>query len=56
VVVSKKNGKLRICVDFRKLNVATKKYPYPLHFTNEVSNTIEGHDVHSFLDGDFGYH
>jgi hypothetical protein len=54
--VPKKNGKFKICVDFRKLNVATTKYPYPLHFTNEVLNTIVGHDVHSFLDGDFGYH
>jgi hypothetical protein len=29
VVVSKNNSKPRICVDFRKLNVATKKDPYP---------------------------
>ncbi len=33
VVVPKKNGKLRICINFRKLNVATKKDPYPLPFT-----------------------
>jgi hypothetical protein len=39
-----KNGKLKICVDFRKLNV-TKKYPYPLPFTNEVINIIVGHEV-----------
>jgi len=32
VVVLKKNGKLKICVDFRKLNVATKKDPYMLPF------------------------
>jgi hypothetical protein len=37
MVVPKKNGKLKICVDFRKLNVATKKDPYPLPFTNESS-------------------
>jgi hypothetical protein len=30
VVVPKKNGKLKICVDFGKLNVITKKKPYPL--------------------------
>jgi hypothetical protein len=40
VVVPKKSGKLRICIDFRKLNAATKKDPYPLPFTNEVMNTI----------------
>jgi hypothetical protein len=28
VVVPKKNGKLRICVDFIKLNATTQKYPY----------------------------
>jgi hypothetical protein len=30
---TKKNGKLKICVDFRKLNKATKKDPYPLPFS-----------------------
>jgi hypothetical protein len=29
LVILKKNGKLKICVGFRKLNVATKKCPYP---------------------------
>jgi hypothetical protein len=29
IVVLKKNGKLKICVDFKKLIVATKKDPYP---------------------------
>jgi len=28
MVVPKKNGKLKICKDFKKLNVATKKDPY----------------------------
>ncbi len=32
VVVPKKNGNLKICVDFKKLNRATKKNPYPCHF------------------------
>jgi hypothetical protein len=40
MVVPKKNGKFGICVDFRKLNVATQKYPYPLPFTNEVLNIV----------------
>jgi hypothetical protein len=50
-VVSKKNGKLKICKDFIKLNTTTKKDPYPLPFTNEVLNTIEGYETYSFLDG-----
>jgi hypothetical protein len=49
VVVPKKNGKLRIYVDFRKFNVATKKDPYPLPFTDEVINTIVGYEVYTLL-------
>jgi hypothetical protein len=56
VVIPKKNGKLIICVDFKKLNVATKKDPYMLPFTNEVINIEAGHEVYTILDGFFGYH
>jgi hypothetical protein len=56
VIMLKKNGKLKICVDFKKLNVATKKDPYPLPFTDEVINTIARHEVYTFLDDFFGYH
>jgi hypothetical protein len=51
IVVLKKNGKIRIYVDFRKFNLATKKDPYPLPFTNGVINTIARHEVYTFLDG-----
>ncbi len=51
-----KNGKLRISLDFRKLNAATKKNPYPLPFTDEVPNIVAGHNAYSILDGYFGYH
>ncbi len=40
MVVPKKNGKLKICVDFIKLNKASKKDPYPLPFFNEILNTV----------------
>ena len=56
VVVPKKNGKLRICIDYWKLNTATKKDPYPLPFTHSVLDTVAGHEVYSFLDGYSGYH
>jgi hypothetical protein len=36
VVIPEKNGKFRIYADFRKLNVANKKDPYLLPFTDEV--------------------
>jgi hypothetical protein len=51
VVVPKKNGNLRICINFRKLNAVTKKDPYPLPFTNEVLNIIERYEAYSFLNG-----
>ncbi len=46
VLVSKKNGKLQICVDFWKLNVATKNNPYILPFIEEVLNIMEGHEIY----------
>jgi hypothetical protein len=56
VVVPKKNGKLRICVHFRKLNKATKKNPYPLSFCNEILNIVARYEAYSFLNGYLGYH
>jgi hypothetical protein len=46
----KKNGKLCICIDFKKLNATTKKNPYPLPFM-EVLDMVTKHEVYSFLDG-----
>jgi hypothetical protein len=43
-------------MDFRQLNVATKKDPYPLPFTKEVLDEVVGHEVYLFLDGFSGYH
>ncbi len=51
MVVPKKNGKLRICVDFRKFNKAIEKNPYPLPFSDEVLNNVARYEACSFLDG-----
>jgi hypothetical protein len=56
VVVPKKNGKLKICVDFKKLNKATKKDPYPLPFFDKVLNIVIRSEAYSFLHEYFGYH
>jgi len=56
VIVPKKNGKLKIYIDFKKLNATTKKDPYPLLFKIEVINTIAWYEAYSFLDGYLGYH
>jgi hypothetical protein len=56
VIVPKKNGTLKIYIDFRKLNATTNKDPYPLPFTYEVLNTIVGYKTYFFLNGYLGYH
>jgi hypothetical protein len=42
VVIPKKNGKLKICVNFKKFNVVTKKDPYtgrkPFFFNQNIFN------------------
>ena len=55
VVVPKKNGKIRVCVDYRKLNAATMTDAFPLPFTDGVLDAVAGHEVYSFLDGFSGY-
>jgi hypothetical protein len=56
VVVPRKNGKLEIYINFKKLNATTNKDPYPLPFTNDVLNTIARYETYSFLNGYSGYH
>ncbi len=56
VIIPQKNGKLKICIDFKKLNAATKKETYPLPFTNEVLNIVAWYKAYSFLDGYSGYY
>jgi hypothetical protein len=38
VVIAKKNGKLRIHVNYGKLNAQMKKDPFPLQFLDSVLN------------------
>ncbi|MCO5555457.1 hypothetical protein L7F22_009002 [Adiantum nelumboides] len=54
VVVPKKNGKLRVCVDYRKLNGKTIKNPFPLPFTDMMLDEIAGHEMYNFMDGGYG--
>ena len=55
VVVPKKNGQLRICIDYRKLNAQTVKDPYPLPYMDTILDEVAGHDMYSFMDGFSGY-
>ena len=55
VLVPKKDGKVRMCVDFRDLNKASLKDDFPLpHIDILVDNTV-GHALLLFMDGISGY-
>jgi hypothetical protein len=49
VIVPKKNGKWRICVDYRELNKVTQKDHFPLPFIDQVLDTLVGKRFFSFL-------
>ena len=51
VIVKKKNGKLRVCVDYRKLNVCTQKDHFPLPFITLLLEEVGGHAKYTFMDG-----
>ena len=55
VVSPKKDGRWRICVEFKPLNVATKKYPYPLPFIDQILDSVAGYERYSVCDGFSGY-
>ena len=46
----------RMCIDYRKLNKATKKDHFPLPFIDEMLERLANHSFYCFLDGYSGYH
>ena len=44
VVVQKKNGKWRVCVDYRDLNKARPKDPFPLPHIDSMIDAMAGHE------------
>ena len=45
----------RVCIDYRKLNTATRKDLYPLSFIDQMLDRIAGHPHYCFLDDYSGY-
>lgn len=56
VIVLKKNGKVRVCVDYRELNKATIKNRYPLPFIDCILDAVAGHEFFSFCGKYAGFH
>ncbi|KAK1432045.1 hypothetical protein QVD17_08934 [Tagetes erecta] len=50
VVVQKKNGKWRVCVDYNDLNKACPKDPFPLPHIDSMVDATAGHEILTFMD------
>ncbi|MBW0511373.1 hypothetical protein O181_051088 [Austropuccinia psidii MF-1] len=48
--VKKKDGGLRLCVDYRKLNSVTRKNKYPVPPMNQLLNVFNGSSIFSKID------
>lgn len=58
VLVIMKSGKLRdlrVCIDFRNLNLETSKDKYPMAIVDLLIDGVIGHKILSFMDQYFGY-
>ena len=56
MVVKKKTGKWRVCVDFTELNKACPKDPFPMPRIDQLVDATVGHHRMSFLNAFQGYH
>ena len=55
VPVDKKQGTIRVCIDFRDLKKACPKDNYPTPFIDQIIDECAGNEIFSFMDGFSGY-
>ena len=56
VAVPKANGKVRLCIDFTKLNESVRRENFPLPTTDQLLAQLDGATVFTKLDCNSGFH
>lgn len=56
MLVRKPNGKLRICLDPKDLNLAIKRQHYPIPTLDDISNKLAGSTIFSVIDATNGFY
>jgi len=55
VLVAKKQGVIRVCVDYCNINLACPKDNYPTPFNDQIIDECTGTKIFSLMDDFFGY-